>query len=309
MKFGIDYGHNCPPDTGAKGIKQEDVLTKDIGNRVIQKLKALGNQVVLCVPNSCSSVTNSLQQRCNIANSNIVDLFVSIHFNSFNKQAHGTEVFAISDRGIRFARPVLASIVNLGFFNRGVKDGSHLYVLKNTNMPSILIECCFCDSQKDMNLYNPETMANAIVKGLTGLNPPQTDSPGNDKDTRIVELQKALNRLKITDANGKALVEDGVVGPATTSAIKKFQSIMNIQTTGVAGNETWDLINLIFSKPILRPNHAGGAVVRYVQSRVGAAVDGIYGPMSADAVERFQRKNGLTADGIVGPNTWEKLIG
>jgi N-acetylmuramoyl-L-alanine amidase len=34
-------------------------------------------------------------------------------------------------------------------------------------MPAILIEACFIDSQKDMNLYNAEAMANAIVKGLT----------------------------------------------------------------------------------------------------------------------------------------------
>jgi N-acetylmuramoyl-L-alanine amidase len=27
MKFGIDMGHNCPPDTGARGIKFEDNLT------------------------------------------------------------------------------------------------------------------------------------------------------------------------------------------------------------------------------------------------------------------------------------------
>jgi N-acetylmuramoyl-L-alanine amidase len=31
MKFGIDIGHNSPPDTGAVGIKSEDVLTTDVG--------------------------------------------------------------------------------------------------------------------------------------------------------------------------------------------------------------------------------------------------------------------------------------
>ena len=38
------------------------------------------------------------------------------------------------------------------------------------------------------------------------------------------------------------------------------------------------------------------------------AVDGIFGPQTESAVEAFQQSKGLTADGIVGPNTWPKLI-
>ncbi|MFN5872190.1 MAG: cell wall hydrolase, partial [Aphanizomenon sp.] len=37
MKFGIDIGHNCPPDSGASGIKSEDRLTTEVGNKVISK--------------------------------------------------------------------------------------------------------------------------------------------------------------------------------------------------------------------------------------------------------------------------------
>lgn len=167
MKFGIDIGHNCPPDTGAKGIYFEDNLTLELGNQVIAKLKALGHQVISCKPSQADTVKESLAKRCDTANAANVDFFVSIHFNAFNGQAHGTEVFAISEKGKNIANSVLNEIVKLGFFNRGVKNGSNLFVLKNTNMPAILIEGCFVDSQKDMNLYNAETMADAIVKGLT----------------------------------------------------------------------------------------------------------------------------------------------
>jgi peptidoglycan hydrolase-like protein with peptidoglycan-binding domain len=37
-------------------------------------------------------------------------------------------------------------------------------------------------------------------------------------------------------------------------------------------------------------------------------VDGVYGVVTATAIEVFQRKQGLTADGIVGPQTWDKLF-
>ncbi len=38
------------------------------------------------------------------------------------------------------------------------------------------------------------------------------------------------------------------------------------------------------------------------------AVDGIFGPLTEAAVKAFQQSKGLTADGIVGPNTWPKLV-
>ncbi len=313
MKFGIDSGHNCPPDTGARGIKVEDNLTLDVGNRVITKLRALGHDVVVCKPSSANTVTESLSKRCATANASRVDTYVSIHFNAFNGQANGTEVFATSDAGRKIAKPVLDEIVKLGFFNRGVKSGSHLYVLKNTNMPAILIECCFIDSAKDMNLFNPEAMANSIVKGLTGTLPTSPVTPVPDEedniDTTIKRLQQNLNRLKVTDKNGKTLVEDGINGANTKSATEKFQTIIGVQPTGIADTNTWNAINVILAKRIIRVNHAGGAVVRYLQYRIGVEIDGVYGPQTEAAIKNFQRQNGLEADGIVGPASWQKLIG
>ncbi|GAB4173536.1 MAG: N-acetylmuramoyl-L-alanine amidase [Coleofasciculaceae cyanobacterium] len=305
MKYGIDIGHNCPPDIGARGIRQEDNLTMEVGTRVISKLKSLGHQVVDCKPRRASSVGNSLQQRCNIANSNRVDIYVSIHFNSFNRQANGTEVFATSDRGRRIALPVLNNIVKLGYANRGVKNGSHLYVLQYTNMPAILVECCFCDAQQDMNRYNADNLADAIVRGLTGQTPPKPDEA--DKKT-VLDLQKALNQLRIRDDNGKLLVEDGIIGNATRSATRNFQRIVGITETGIAGPTTWLAIEEILAKPILRPNHAAGTTVKYLQYLLKVVVDGIYGSLTASAVEVWQQKQGLTADGIVGPQTWNKLL-
>jgi hypothetical protein len=46
-----------------------------------------------------------------------------------------------------------------------------------------------------------------------------------------------------------------------------------------------------------------GASVRLVQQKLGVAVDGTYGPITAAAVRKFQVAHGLTADSIVGPRT------
>lgn len=167
MKFGIDIGHNCPPDTGAVGVKKEDVLTKDVGNRLMQKLSAAGHSVINCTPNTAATVGESLRKRVDKANANLVDLFVSIHFNAFNGSAKGTEVFAISNTSKAIAQSVLNQIVKLGFNNRGVKN-TPFFVIKNTSMPAILVECCFCDSPADMSLFDAEQMAEAIKVGLIG---------------------------------------------------------------------------------------------------------------------------------------------
>ena len=63
---------------------------------------------------------------------------------------------------------------------------------------------------------------------------------------------------------------------------------------------------------VLRQGATGGEV-KEVQRRLkqwgyySGAVDGIYGAQTIEAVKRFQQKNGLTADGIVGKATYEAL--
>jgi N-acetylmuramoyl-L-alanine amidase len=168
MLFAIDCGHNCEPDTGCAGIKFEDTLTKQVGNLVIKILTQAGHKIIDVLPKSAKSVSHSLEQRCEKANKSKADVYVSIHFNCFDGNAHGSEVYAMSSAGKNIAERVLAEIVKLGFRNRGIRDGGKFYVVKNTAMPAVLIECCFCDSKIDMKLFSADSMAVAIAEGLIG---------------------------------------------------------------------------------------------------------------------------------------------
>lgn len=58
--------------------------------------------------------------------------------------------------------------------------------------------------------------------------------------------------------------------------------------------------------PTLRKG-SRGELVKQVQAAVGVAVDGYFGPNTEAAVKVFQRNKGLTADGICGPATWDKI--
>ena len=61
-------------------------------------------------------------------------------------------------------------------------------------------------------------------------------------------------------------------------------------------------------RPTLRRG-ASGELVKEVQAKVGATVDGDFGPKTEAAVRAFQRARGLVPDGIVGPKTWAALDG
>lgn len=61
----------------------------------------------------------------------------------------------------------------------------------------------------------------------------------------------------------------------------------------------------------MRPIKKGskGQKVKQIQEKLNIEVDGIFGPLTEQAVIDYQKKNGLEADGIVGPITWDHMFG
>lgn len=170
MKIALDIGHNCPPDTGAVGLKSEDRLVTAIAGHLVPLLQKMGHHVILTCPVEARSVNHSLNQRCDAANINKADIFVSLHCNSFSSpSARGTEVW-IANRNSKLrdeAHAIANNIAKLGYVNRGVKVGN-FKVLTGTNMPAILIEACFVSSKEDTERFDANDIANAIANGITG---------------------------------------------------------------------------------------------------------------------------------------------
>lgn len=290
MRIAIDLGHGVGTDRGAtsKYIDEETIID-NVGGLVINKLKELGHTVIEVRPTSATSVSNSLVQRVQKANSNNVDLYVSIHSNAGGGK--GTEVYTYQGKEVTQARNVLNNLCSLGFNNRGIK-GSNLYVTHYTKMTAMLIEVCFIDTQSDVELYKSignNKIADAIVRGLVGTTTTISNisRPVEQKATTtsykaydIAILQQELNSQ--CNAN---LVVDNVAGPKTLNACITVRQ-------GARGN-----------------------ITRWIQNKLNSlgyncgVADGIFGNGTKQAIMKLQSSRGLTVDGIVGKNTWRALLG
>lgn len=206
-RYNVHAGHNFIVP-GASGIFSETEEDRKVKDAVISKLRQLGHTVYDTTDNDGATQSQNLKNIVANCNSHSVDLDISIHFNAYNGQAHGTEVLLFGNGRHRdIGQRIVNEISALGFTNRGIKDGSNLYVVKYTNALAILIECCFCDNAEDAKLYNAESMANAIVRGITGQTAQSTQptkTPTNGRYEIVVECTAdVLNRRKEPSLNAE----------------------------------------------------------------------------------------------------------
>ena len=171
MRIGINCGHTVSgqPGCGAVGFIDESVETREVGMRVMSLLRQAGHTVVDCTNDYAPSTSSNLSQIVGLANKQPLDLFISIHFNAGGGQ--GTEVFTYGGEKHAEAVRVCNALNKFGFVNRGIKDGSNLYVVRRSDAKAMLIEVCFVDTKSDVDLYNSvgvDRIAQAICTAIIG---------------------------------------------------------------------------------------------------------------------------------------------
>jgi len=157
VKIGLRGGHsaNC---LGAVGLRNEYEQMQSLYRYVKDTLEKHGHEVIDCNSNA-NTESSELREGTTNANSNKVDLYLSLHMNSFNGNAHGTEAWVYKDSGLAYniANKMTENYEKLGFYNRGVKVSTGLHDLKYSYAPAIIFETCFCDSEKDIEIWSPDS--------------------------------------------------------------------------------------------------------------------------------------------------------
>lgn len=168
----LDPGHGgTDPGASGNGLVEKEIVM-DIAKRVNSKLNSSLAKVVMTRE---SDRYVSLDERVKTAEKAGADTFVSIHVNSYaGSSPNGTETWYSSQyagaESKELAEEIQKELVKaLGTNDRGIKEGG-FYVIKNTTMPSVLVEIAFISNSGDAYKLASDTYrqkaADAIYKGI-----------------------------------------------------------------------------------------------------------------------------------------------
>lgn len=173
----LDAGHggNDPGavgyDSSGKAAAYESHINLAIALKLQTKLEQSGIKVI---QTRSTDKYVSLKERTEISNNASCDMFVSIHCNAIeNAEVSGTQVYyhPSSEIGTELAENIYKEMVELtGLSPKNTQNGSHLYVIRTTSSPAVLVECAFITNESDRNYLlsdsGQETIAEAIYRGI-----------------------------------------------------------------------------------------------------------------------------------------------
>ena len=180
IKIYIDQGHNPSGfNTGAEGngLYEQDI-TYDIGVRLYNLLSSNSEfepRLSRPTPDTVLGTSNasSLRVRVEEANEWDADIFLSLHVNSAaNSNASGNEALVYGPGAtvaVNLGTEILEQLtLTTGLRNRGIVYRPGLYVLKETEMPAVLVEMGFISNPYDAELlaYSPYLFSTGIYRGI-----------------------------------------------------------------------------------------------------------------------------------------------
>lgn len=169
-KIALDAGHGgSDPGAVYEGRQEKD----DVSNLTFAVGDILTNRGFDVFYTRTEDVYNTPYEKAQLANESGSDFLVSIHRNSSPEpnMYNGVQALIYDDSGIKaeMAENIVRQLVEVGFEDKGVIERPDLVVLKRTNMPAVLVEVGFINSDIDNELF--DTMFNdialAIADGIT----------------------------------------------------------------------------------------------------------------------------------------------
>ena len=176
----LDAGHggNDAGAIGPTGVTEKSVtlrvaleLEKLLKNEGATVIMTRTTDKVVSEKGSKASDIEELQARCDVANREKADIFISIHCDSFtNPNAKGTTGYYYSksetDAGKRLADAIRRGLCEqIKTPSRGTKP-CNFYVVRHTDMPATLIELAFISNLEEEKLLNSDDGIKKAAQGI-----------------------------------------------------------------------------------------------------------------------------------------------
>ena len=203
----IDPGHGGDDDGCSREDVKEYEINLEISLLLAAKLHDMGIDAVLTREDNETRL--SLQDRVTMAEEQEADLFISIHQNACDEKESPVEGVEVWYSGNNPDSKRLAQLVGMGAVDktgakdRGLMESDELYVIRETSMPSCLIETGFLSNKKEREAISDpayqKKMAAGIAWGIQYYFYPKTmyltfdDGPSEENTSTVLDILKAHN--------------------------------------------------------------------------------------------------------------------
>lgn len=303
FKIALNAGHG-KYTSGKRCLKKLDknetrewYLNSRICEKIEIKLKAYKGYSLVRLDDPTGETDIALKKRTDRANNFKADFYLSIHHNAGVKGGKGGGIVALvytkaSAESKKWQKDLYNAIVDYTSLigNRSTPlSSANLHECRESNMPCVLLECGFMDSVTDVPIILTDKFADQVA-------------------TACVEVIVSKAKLKKkTPGTAKPSKTNVAVLNWQKAAIKDGFKFPKCGADGIWGNECVEVAKKAICKKRLTYKYKN--LTKIVQNAVGVAVDGKFGNDTKNAVIKYQKLFGLSADGEVGINTWKKILG
>lgn len=275
-----------------KNQTREWWLNARICERIEQKLKNYKDYEVIRLDDPTGVKDIALKKRTTTANNFGATFYLSIHHNAGIKGGKGGGIVTYvhsspSKESVEWQEALYEALIDHTALKGNRADGTcraNFHECRESKMPCVLLECGFMDSSTDVPIILTDNFAEAVatacVEVIVKRAKLKTDKTVRTKENKILEWQKAA-------------IKDGFKFP-------KYGA------DGKWGSECEAVAKKAVCKKRITYKYKN--LTKIVQNAVSVAVDGLYGSKTKSAVKEYQKRNKLKADGIVGLDTWKKLL-
>lgn len=288
-----------------KNQTREWTLNNRICDKIETKLKAYDGYKLLRVDDTTGKNDIALKNRTKSANNWGADFYLAVHHNAGVNGGSGGGIVAIvytkpSAKSLEWQKALYNAVIK----HTGLKGNrtvptpkSNLHEVREPKMASVLLECGFMDSKTDVPIILTDKFADQVAEGCV------------EVIVKKAKLEKKIIKTETkTEPKKETVKKDNAVLNWQKAAIKDGFEFPKHGADGFWGAESEAVAKKAICKKRLI-GYKNKNLTKIIQNAVGVAIDGKFGSDTKNAVIKFQKLFGLKADGVVGLDTWKRILG